>query len=424
MTDFQSAFDQTTENINTTLSTQLSSVLTWANIPGSLTKVSSSALGYAWGYSGSDVFICILPCSGNWLPVDLAKFNISTIQDLVCDESTVYILASSGGNDVMIMNSADNRGVWNMISVPFSATQIFSTHSYIWAQDGQNNKRKCPKPCTMNNWIAEPENKITITSSSSSSLYGKDPSGLGMKTDETLQSGWTPITGLLGMKVNSVIGQVDESSLYALDQTSKLSRCEGNCEDLKDVAPVDTQGFIPSNVSAEPISKQLWMTSTLPGDKGNIFNRVDKPDYSTIMNIITTLDKQRDTIIGDVSKEYNNQTNIMSINKELSDIQSLFQKTFSKTSQSASSNKDNINKLQEIISEKQGQLDQITDIEPYLKGFVTTLAVVAGIYLLGSFLGSFIHFIALIVLGAGIYYTINNGFSGFPSLWSGMSKTT
>jgi len=422
MADFQAAYDQTTQNINNTLSTQLSAVLTWANIPGELTKVSSSAYGFAWGFSGASVYICGLPCSGNWQPVDLSKYAINSVQDIATDDTNVYILVTtSDGKNNLLVSTADNKGTWNMVPVPFAASQIFSTHSYIWAQDSQNNKQKCPKPCTTTNWISEPENKVTITSASSTSLYGKDSSGDGMKTDETLQSGWLPIVGLLGLKVNSVIGQIDQSSIYAVDPTSKVLKCEGDCS-VKDVSPVDTQGFAPLNITADPTSKQLWMTASTKGNVGNIFNRVDKPDYSTIMNTVTPLDKQRDAIVQNVTTAYNQQTGVMTVNKQVSDISSFLKKMFGDQHKSSTDSKNAAGHLEELISSQQATLDQIGAVQPIISGFVYTLIAVVIIYFIGSFLGSLIHWVALIVLAAGIYLTIHNGFSSSSPLWAGLFK--
>ena len=417
MADFQAAYDHTTQDINNTLSTQLSSVLTWANIPGELTKVSSSSYGFAWGFSGSSVYICQLPCTGNWQPVDLSNFDISSVLDIATDDTSVYILSTN----TLLTNTADGKGVWNTISVPFAATQIFSTHSYIWAQDTANNKQKCPKPCTTSNWIAEEENSVTITSSSATSLYGKDPAGNGVKSDETLQSGWLPITGLLGTKISSVIGQVDQTSLYYVDPTSKVLKCDGDCS-TKDVSPVDTQGYTPLNLTVDPSSKSLWMTSNTKGDLGNIFNRPDKADYSTIMNTVTPLDKQRDAVVQDVTKEYSQQTGVMIVNKQVSDIESFFKKIFGSQHKSAQDSKNTAGHLQALISDQQVTLEQLQLVQPVVSGFVYTLIVVMIIYVIGSFLGSLIHFIAFAVLLVGIYLTINNGFGG-SSLWSGLFKT-
>lgn len=422
MADFQAAYDQTTQDINNTLSTQLSTVLTWANIPGELQKVSSSAYGFAWGFSGATVYICQLPCTGNWQPVDLSKFSIGTVLDVATDETNVYILVNASSKIVMLTNTSDGRGVWNVVPVPFVASQIFSTHSYIWAQDSQNNKQKCPKPCTTTNWIVEAENKITITSSSATSLYGKDATGAGMKTDEVLQSGWSPIAGLLGTKVNSVIGQIDQSSVYVLDPTSKVLKCEGDCS-TNTVTPVDTQGYTPLNLTADPTSKTLWMTAQTKGDLGNIFSRPDKPDYSTIMNTITPLDKQRDTVVEDVVKDYNQQTGVMTVNKQVSDIESFFKKIFGEQHKSTTTTKNAAGNLQKLISDQQVTLDQINSVQPIISGFVITLAAVIAIYLVGSILGSLIHWIAFLVLLGGIYLTINNGFSSSSTLWTGLFKT-
>uniref|UniRef100_A0A6C0KEH6 Uncharacterized protein n=1 Tax=viral metagenome TaxID=1070528 RepID=A0A6C0KEH6_9ZZZZ len=420
MADFQAAYDQTTQDINNTLSTQLSSVLTWANIPGELQKVSSSAYGFAWGFSGSSVYTCQLPCSGNWQPVDLSKFDIGVVLDIATDDTNVYILVNSSSNIVILTNTADGRGVWNVVPVPFPASQIFSTHSYIWAQDSQNNKQKCPKPCTTTNWIAESENKVKITSSSSTSLYGKDSSGVGLKTDEVLQSGWSPIVGLLGTKVSSVLGQLDKTSVYAVDPTSKVLKCEGDCS-TNAVSPVDTQGYTPLNLTADPGSKLLWLTAQTKGDLGNIFSRPDKPDYSTIMNTITPLDKQRDAVVTDVVKDYNQQTGVMTVNKQVSDIESFFKKIFGDQHKSTTNTKNASGHLQQLISDQQVTLDQINSVQPIISGFVYTLIAVVVIYLVGSILGSFIHWIAFLVLLGGIYLTINNGFSS-STLWTGLFK--
>ena len=420
MADFQAAYDQTTQDINNTLSTQLSSVLTWANIPGELQKVSSSAYGFAWGFSGSSVYTCQLPCSGNWQPVDLSKFDIGVVLDIATDDTNVYILVNSSSNIVILTNTADGRGVWNVVPVPFPASQIFSTHSYIWAQDSQNNKQKCPKPCTTTNWIAESENKVKITSSSSTSLYGKDSSGVGLKTDEVLQSGWSPIVGLLGTKVSSVLGQLDKTSVYAVDPTSKVLKCEGDCS-TNAVSPVDTQGYTPLNLTADPGSKLLWLTAQTKGDLGNIFSRPDKPDYSTIMNTITPLDKQRDAVVTDVLKDYNQQTGVMTVNKQVSDIESFFKKIFGDQHKSTTNTKNASGHLQQLISDQQVTLDQINSVQPIISGFVYTLIAVVVIYLVGSILGSFIHWIAFLVLLGGIYLTINNGFSS-STLWTGLFK--
>jgi len=406
MTDFQSAFDKTTDDINNTLTTQLSSVQSWTSVSGSLIKASASAAGYVWGFNIlSQIYICQLPCSGNWTLVDMTEQNLSAILDIATDDSNVYILATKASGTVLLINSATNTGVWTTIPVPFSATNIFSTHSYIWAQDKSSAKQRCPKPCTMSNWSANPDTSVTITSGSSSSLYGKDPSGTAMKSDETLQSGWSPVAGMAGMQVQSLIGDIDQSALYAVDKNYKLNRCDGPCKDVSNVVPMDTGGYTPLNVTADANSKQLWLTSLLGGDQGNIFSRLDKPDYSSIINVVTPLDRQRDGIVEDVAQEYRKQTDVMGINKQLQDLQDVFSNIFGTIKGKPHASAEEIKKTQEQIESTQITLDQTTQLNDQFQKIIVTLITVCIVFTIGSFiLGTLVYYIILIIVGLGIWW--------------------
>jgi hypothetical protein len=112
----------------------------------------------------------------------------------------------------------------------------------------------------------------------------------------------------------------------------------------------------------------------------------------------------------------------MIVNKQVSDIESFFKKIFGSQHKSAQDSKNTAGHLQALISDQQVTLEQLQLVQPVVSGFVYTLIVVMIIYVIGSFLGSLIHFIAFAVLLVGIYLTINNGFGG-SSLWSGLFKT-
>jgi hypothetical protein len=406
--DFQNQYDGVTSGIDTVITTQLSSSIQWANIPGSLVKSSSSAAGYAWGYNSlNDVFVCQLPCTGNWAQVDTSSWNLSSVLDLTTDSSNVYVLISTtDGKTVLYSNSATNTGTWNMVPVPFSATAIFPTHTYIWAQDASNNKQKCPKPCTTSNWMAVSENKVKITSSSDSSLYGVDVSGNAMKTDENIQSGWTSISGLSGLKLATVIGQSDKTGLYGVDTSSKAYRCEGDCTIPKEVDPLDTGGYAPLNMTSDPSGKSLWMTSTTSGEVGNIFNRVDKADYTTIMNNINPLDQTRDKIVTQVTDQYNQQTNLMVANKQITDVVNFFTKFFKFDKQSVDQDASNISAYRDKVVSSQAQLDKLTSTQPLLQKLLILLGTVLVVYMFGSILGGFVHMIALVILVGGMAHII------------------
>lgn len=402
--DFQNEYDSATGGINTIVSTQLSSALTWANVPGNLVKASSSTAGYVWGYqSNNTVWVCQLPCNGNWTLVDLSEYNISSVQDITTDGSNVYILMTNvGGKNVLLIGPATNQGTWNMILVPFPAKSIFSTNTYIWAQDSSNNKQKCPKPCTNGNWIVNPENKVTITSASTSSLYGKDVSGNALKSDENLQSGWSPISGLTGLKLASVIGQADQTALYGIDTSSKAYRCEGDCTVPSEVDPLDTGGYMPLSMSVT--DKNLWMTSTTSGEVGNIFTRVDKPDYTTIMNNVNPLEQSRDKLVGKIEDEYKKQTNVMIANKQITDVVNFFTKFFKFDKASAEQDASNASAYEDKVKDSQAKIDQMDSLQPLLQKLISLLILVAVIYVVGSFLGGIIHTIAFVILAVGVGY--------------------
>lgn len=406
--DFQNEYDTATTGINTLVSTQLSSSLQWTNVPGTLVKSSSSAAGYVWGFNSSNgIFVCQLPCTGNWTMIDTSKWNMSSVLDLTTDSTNVYILLSTtDGKTVLYSNSASNTGSWNMVAVPFSATQIFSTNTFIWAQDASNTKQKCPKPCAMSNWIANAENKIKITSSSDSALYGVDASGNAMKTDENIQSGWSSVSGLTGLKLMSVIGQADSTALYGVDTSSKAYRCEGDCSVPQEVDPLDTGGYAPLNMSADPSGKSLWMTGTTSGNVGNIFTRLDKPDYTAIMNNVNPLDQSRDKVVSTVTDAYNQQTNVMTANKQITDVVNFFTKFFKFDSQSVKQDQSEISAYRDKLITTQAKLNKLTTTEPLLQKLISLLVTVVVIYLVGSFLGGIVHTVAFVVLAAGLGYII------------------
>jgi hypothetical protein len=304
---------------------------------------------------------------------------------------------------MLLTAPASNTGTFTAIQVPFDAKEIFSTHSFIWAQDASNTKQRCAKPCTMANWTANPDVTIKITSSSDSSLYGIDSKGTAMKTDEGLQSKWSPISDLAGTQVENVIGDVDTSALYGLDKTSTLFKLQNG-----HMLPQPTQGYSPSHLSIDPTSKQMWMTSDTPGQYGNIFTKLENPDYSTIVNTIQPLDKKRDEIVSDVTKEYNTQTQVMTVNKQVNDVVTYFKKMFNLDRDTGRKGKEQSAHLEEQIRSTQVQLDLMTKTQPLIQKIIVLLVAVAGIYIVGSVLGSIIHIIAIAVLIGGAIYILKS----------------
>lgn len=398
MSTLQTEYEDTTETINDIVTSGLSSVLDWINIPGGLTKVTSSEAGFAWGYNGDNsIWSCALPCSGNWKVSDMGSYSIRSIQDIASDAVTVYVLyVDNTGNTNLLTTPANRQGLWSTIKVPFGATKIFSTHTYIWAQDDANNKQSCPKPCNMSNWVPVNESVITITSSTNTHLYGKDPQGNPVQTDETLRSGWYPITAFGETKLKSVIGSDDV--IYGIDDSMNTLKYDGKTVNL-----MSTKGYQPVNLTAN--NNELWMTSVTPGLKGNVFVRPEKADQMDIVNKASLLDAKRDALVKDTEKTFTQQTDIMTVNKQSEDIIKFFKDIFNLDKDTAKRGIAQAGHITEQIRSTQTKLDRMTSIEPVLKIVVLCLASILFIYLfLADILGWVTHILAIIVLGIGSYF--------------------
>jgi hypothetical protein len=399
MATFQTEYETSTNAIDSIVSTQLSSVLNWTGIPGNLIKA-SSASGFVWGYNaGGSVYTCQLPCTGNWNEVDFKEYQVSRVLDLTTDQTNLYLLYTNlAGSTSLLVTPITNQGTRTVIAVPFSAITIFSTHTYIWAQDVSNNKQRCVKPCNMPNWQISKDIAVTITSSDDEMLYGKDSSGRVMQTDETLQSPWQPIGQLHG----TIYGKGSDGTLYGIDPSQNAFQYNGT------LSTIYTGGLPPSNLSVDNQSSQMWMTTSTPGNLGNIFTRLQKPDYSSIMNTISPIDRTRDKIVDTLETKFEQQTDVMIVNKQVNDIITFFKKIFNIDKDTAKKANAQAGHIGENIRDSQKQLDQISSIEPIIFGVILLLLIVALIYIVGSsILGTYVHSIALVSIGIGILFLVN-----------------
>ena len=384
-----SEFDQLTDTINTTLSTQLSSVHTWTNIPGSLSKISSSLAGYVWGFSGSNIYKCQIPCSGKWQHIPIGS---GTILDLTTDDSNVYVLTSDANVHI---GNASGQSEFTTIKCAEGATSIFSTHTYIWVQDNKGNKKKCPKPCTMLNWLDVKDNGTLIVSANDTTLFGKDGTGKSFQSDEHLQSGWSEIPALNKSKILNA----DDSGIYGLDTNQHLIFCGGDKCD-----PIDTSGLTPATLSKT--NGDLWMTTAEAGSVGNVFWKTEKPDYTSIMNTITPLDNKRQEVVKDIQQEQAQQNLVSSIQSKMDDMVKFLTKLFGDLGKDKETSDKSIKHLQKEIEQTQSEFDTIQSIQPVLKKLFLTIVAVTFVYLIGGIVGTAIHLIALSVLGIGFYLSI------------------
>ena len=392
MTDFQQEFDTDTTTLNSIITTGLSANSQWNNIPGGLVKTSASSAGFVWGYNASNnLYMCALPCSGNWSEIVIP--DTTPVADLTTDNTSVYVLTASK----LWMNDAQNNGTWTPINITQPLTQIFSTHTYIWGQSGTA-KQKCPKPCVTSNWIPVTENVVKITSSTDTMLYGVDGQGNGMQTDELMQSAWSPIDKVTG--VSQIFA--DSDTIFAVDNAQKVLRYDPGEPEPQ---PVDTGGYTPQNIESR--MGTMWMTTTTSGSLGNIFSK-SPPNYSSIMDNLNPLEQQRKKVVEDVTSEYNNQTMLMTVNKQIDDVVNFFSKIFNKSGDTSKSQHTTQKKLDSDIQNTQKMIDQMNYSLPTLIACLVVIMIVALTYVFGSGLGVFVHFLALIELLAGLGYIMWN----------------
>jgi Asp-tRNA(Asn)/Glu-tRNA(Gln) amidotransferase C subunit len=406
MTDFSEAYDSITDQVNSFVTTQINSQSTWNALPGGLDKVSTSSIGFAWGISSGTVYYCQLPCEGGkwqvWSPTDKGNVSGTNAVDITTDDTNVYVLFGTGQSLIAnsLVSTMANNGDESSSNLgsPKNTllTSIFSTSSYIWGQDASNNKYRLAKPGITQNWIAVPDPKnIKITSTSGNALYGVDASGAPMKTDQALQSGWSPAE-LVG-SYSKVIGDMDQTALYGIDTTNKLKRCvSGNCN------PVLTNNLIPKNVSIDT-SKTLWMTTDTPGDVGNVFTKQDSLDISNLMPVIAPLDKQRDSVVDSAKLQFKETTHTTIMQKQVGDVIAFIKKFFNFDHSTKQMTEKQEDLLRQDVTDTHSEMDQLQNALPKFQSVAMYIVAAASVYVFGSFLGGMTHLIALSILSYGIY---------------------
>ena len=215
-----------------------------------------------------------------------------------------------------------------------------------------------------------------------------------MKTDEAMQSGWSVIPEFIGAKMSKVIGDIDQSALYGIDTSNQLKRCvSGKC------GAVNTAGYVPKSLTAEPSSKTLWMTTQNSGTKGNIFTQLDS--HASILPAINPVDKQRDDIIDDTKSAFVESTHSNVMSKQIQTVIQFLSKFFNvkRNPKVDVDNKKLSNKVQQVHAD----VEQLQSSLPVIEKIVFYVLAAAAVYLFSSILDFVAHIIALGILGYGVY---------------------
>jgi Flp pilus assembly protein TadB len=126
------------------------------------------------------------------------------------------------------------------------------------------------------------------------------------------------------------------------------------------------------------------------------------------MKVINPLDKQRDDLLKDVSSEYEKQTTLMMMNKQVTELFTFVKNIFKFSEKSQNIEKERAGHFREQIGDAQNQLDGLKQNLPLLQQIIILLVGVAILYLVGSFLGSIIHVVAIVGLVVGVYLIVKN----------------
>lgn len=387
-------YDSLTDQVNTEISSHVSKGTDWNAVPGGLEKVSSSAKGFAWGMGSGNVWICQLPCEGNWKQVKSP--SSSALRDVITDDNNVYVLFQ----DVLAIKSSDNTDEWVSINLPDSIGKIISTASYIWGQ-AENKKYKLPKPGMTGNWIpVEDKLNVTITSASASHLYGVSPDGKAMVTDEAMQSSWSVVPEF-GGKYKAILGDSDQTGIYGISGDNSLQRClNGKCQG------VDTKGYTPQNITIDPTSKQMWMTSTTPGKSGNIFSQSLATDYTDILRTVQPIDEKRDQAVKEAEIQFDQTTYSGIMSKQFEFLKKMINDLFK--IKPASSHEADQKILEGDINTTNSELYILQNMLPFIQELLIVLLLTILVYCASDYLGVFTHFLAFAVLISGtVFFAVN-----------------
>lgn len=346
---------------------------TWVNIPGGLDKISETSSA-AWGVSSGKLYVCALPCTGQWVE------QLDGVTDFTTDDSLVYVVTSG-----LQSKNGNGSGEWTQpITIP-SITELFNTGSYLWGQDSGGKKYKLAKPGTTANWIPVSDSSdIKITSSSLNTLYGVDSAGKAYKSAENLS--WTLIPQFKGV-YTGILG--DGTNLYGTNIQQKVEKCVGSDCSVEDTPPV-------KSLYVNPLTS--WITSTQQSDYGNLFYKDDSP--SNIIQEVEPIDEERERIVQQTEKDYEISTYSGVMSKQLGTLQKMLMEL---------PLKENTMPLKSSLKDTTDQLEVLKKATPFLFEILLLLGVIIVVYLCSSFLGFTTHYIALAVFIGGLYYIINNG---------------
>lgn len=438
-------FTESTNNINTYVSTQLGTFGMWQNVPGALVQVQASSAGYVWGFNAQNlIYYCKTPCAGgdSWVQVPAPTgYTIQSIQSLQVDGQYVYVLLTDTENvQGVAVHPVDGTGSWSGISMEQLLPQTFRTlgvtNSFLWISGTSPTTNapatfRCTKPCTTNAWVPDTTVPVAFTALSSSgpNLYGVAVNpGTGkpaIYSSPEAATNLQPMSAFTGITPASVNGQSDQTNLYVVDATNTLYGCTPPCSSSNDLYKVGTQGYNPLSAqnSVSVASNNVWMVTGNPGTNGNIFQRLDLPDATTILQQVADLDTPRQQAVQQLKNEYNAQTTTLGAQKEVQTAVGIVEDALQTDSSRQNTERERSKlkrEIQQASDQKQGYLNKMYPIQI----LALTLLVSALAYgVLGSLLPvqavqGIVALLITVGFGATIYFAVTNKSDGKSAVQS------
>jgi hypothetical protein len=414
-------FSSLTQNLVSFVNSQVGSFGDWQNVPGGLSSIHVSSAGYVWGYNASQsIYVCKQPCTGDWQIV--SGLTPASIQSLQVDTTNVYVLfTDTAGLQSVAVRSVDGSGSWTLLSNGVagkpSMTSLGVTNTFLWVSGNQT--FHCTKPCTTNAWIEDTSLPLLSSlSSSGQKLYGLGPDPTTGKTiaygaDETGEN-LQPVAGLAGMTPMKVNGESDQTTLLAVGSDSKLYGCAAPCTDPSSIYAIGTQGNTPTDVSIK--DNQIWMVTANNGPNGNIFQRLDTPDSTSILKQTSAIDSQRDEIVKGLETQYIVQTATETAQRQVQNALGIVNDFV----ENKKSGNDISTVREQIKSETDKRNSYIQKLYPLqIVAFALLLSVlVYGVLGLFFPVDTLIAVILTIGLGAAIYFSVTNNTNGQSTVQS------
>jgi len=312
---------------------------------------------------------------------------------------------STTTSTVLDFGPVDGSKGGDRVDVPFDADKITVTNGFIWASNGQKNAY-CGKPCSTGNWNVRNDNHVLL-GAGAKHVFATEPGKTGVfKSDETAQTGWTPVKGLEGISTSVLAAEADNSVLYAADN-SKVYRCTDTCSKKDDLEVVNSQGFVPiqskGSLSINPTTRNVWMASQIASSNGNIFSRLDAPDKTPILNMVDDYQKQQDRAVNSLGGDLTVSTAKLSSAMAKQEAADAVKEATSLRSERTKLD-DEINTLSRKIETSKGQITGYDKKKKPMIVLLICLAIVAIMYLtIGWFMPYWLSMtISVLVLGTGL----------------------